>query len=164
MVQLLHKLKIRASSGPEVLLRCIKGPVTDHFPPGCRRIGECRARCHAARDMPDTRAPSPHLAGTSVTGELVDMRQFAAQLPKDKPTVFCVGSHAHGPAEVDWTGARGAHQPSEPRDMTASRACREVHRSVAVPAECGRGSRVRCAACGGEDVDLTHCACARADG
>lgn len=37
-VQLLHKLSVRASDGPQRLLRMIKNPVSDHLPPGCPRI------------------------------------------------------------------------------------------------------------------------------
>jgi len=78
MVQLLHKLKIRASDGPEVLLRVIKNPITDHLPAGSLKIG------------------------TSVIGELVDVKDFVPALPEG-PVVFVFGSHAHGPADVDWT-------------------------------------------------------------
>ena len=42
-------------------------------------------------------------AGTSVTGELVDLKQFIPTLPADQPVVYCFGSHAHGAADVDWT-------------------------------------------------------------
>uniref|UniRef100_A0A3P8R0I1 18S rRNA (pseudouridine(1248)-N1)-methyltransferase n=1 Tax=Astatotilapia calliptera TaxID=8154 RepID=A0A3P8R0I1_ASTCA len=38
MVQLLHKLSVRAADGPQKLLRMIKNPVSDHLPPGCPRI------------------------------------------------------------------------------------------------------------------------------
>ena len=38
-VQLLHKLSVRASSGPEKLLNVIKNPVTNHLPVGCKKIG-----------------------------------------------------------------------------------------------------------------------------
>eukprot|EP00455_Lapot_gusevi_P033247 TRINITY_DN3632_c0_g1_i1.p1 TRINITY_DN3632_c0_g1~~TRINITY_DN3632_c0_g1_i1.p1 ORF type:complete len:111 (+),score=21.23 TRINITY_DN3632_c0_g1_i1:265-597(+) len=78
MVQLLHKLSIRASSGGEKLLRVVKNPVTRFFPPGAIKIG------------------------TSVTGELVDVREYANALPDDRPIVFMFGSHAHGKCEVDW--------------------------------------------------------------
>lgn len=79
MVQLLHKLSIRAAAGAEKLLKVVKNPVTQYFPAGCAKIG------------------------TSVTGELVEMKQFIATLPADQPVVYCFGSHAHGPADVDWT-------------------------------------------------------------
>ncbi len=78
MVQLLYKLKIRSSDGPDILLKVIKNPVTAHLPVGS------------------------HKFATSVTGELVNINDFVAPLP-DEPVVFMVGSHAHGPAEVDWS-------------------------------------------------------------
>lgn len=79
MVQLLHKLKIRASDGPEVLLKCVKSPVTQHLPAGCIKIG------------------------TSVTGDLVNIQDFVPTLPENQDVAFVFGSHAHGPADVDWT-------------------------------------------------------------
>ena len=39
LVQLLHKMSIRATDGREKLLEVIKNPATDHFPAGCRKIG-----------------------------------------------------------------------------------------------------------------------------
>ena len=38
MVQLLHKLSIRAVNGPEKLLKVIKNPITDHLPTDCHKI------------------------------------------------------------------------------------------------------------------------------
>ncbi|KCV67222.1 hypothetical protein H696_06358, partial [Fonticula alba] len=38
MVQLLHKLSVRAADGPEKLLKVIKNPVTDHLPIGVRKF------------------------------------------------------------------------------------------------------------------------------
>ncbi|KAL9935305.1 hypothetical protein V8E36_005653 [Tilletia maclaganii] len=38
MVQLLHKLSIRSVKGSEKLLRVIKNPVSDHFPPNTHKI------------------------------------------------------------------------------------------------------------------------------
>jgi len=77
MVQLLYKLKIRSTDSSEVLLKVIKNPVTQYFPAGA------------------------HKFGTSVTGELVNINEFAEPLP-DEPVVFAVGAHAHGPAHADW--------------------------------------------------------------
>jgi rRNA small subunit pseudouridine methyltransferase Nep1 len=37
MVQLLHKLKIRAANGPETLLKVIKNPITAHLPASAMR-------------------------------------------------------------------------------------------------------------------------------
>jgi len=85
VVQLLHKLKIRSADSQDILMSIIKNPVTQHFPAGSLKLG------------------------TSVTGELVNMTKFAQQIGGLKaeecptPIVFCVGSHASGPAVVDWT-------------------------------------------------------------
>jgi rRNA small subunit pseudouridine methyltransferase Nep1 len=38
MVQLLHKLSIRAVNGNEKLLKIVKNPITDHLPPDCFKI------------------------------------------------------------------------------------------------------------------------------
>jgi len=82
MVQLLHKLKIRSSDSSDMLLKVIRNPVTDHLPVGALKIG------------------------TSVQGELVDIRELATNVIGERPSapvVFCVGSHASGPADVNWT-------------------------------------------------------------
>ncbi|KAJ8312013.1 hypothetical protein KUTeg_009386 [Tegillarca granosa] len=39
MVQLLHKLSIRAADGPHKLLKVVKNPITDHLPIGCKKVG-----------------------------------------------------------------------------------------------------------------------------
>lgn len=39
IVQLLHKLSIRATNGPDKLLKVIKNPITDHLPPNVKKIG-----------------------------------------------------------------------------------------------------------------------------
>lgn len=41
MVQLLQRLSIRSVNGSEKLLKVIKNPVTDHFPPGTHKISAC---------------------------------------------------------------------------------------------------------------------------
>ena len=92
MVQLLHKLKIRATSGPQWLLRVVKNPVTRHLPTGCRKYG------------------------MSVTGTLVDVlgtnntgsggganNNFIAGLPQDQPVVFVAGAFAHGHLTMETT-------------------------------------------------------------
>jgi len=38
MVQLLHRQTIKSVNSEEQLLRLIKGPVTDHLPPNCRKV------------------------------------------------------------------------------------------------------------------------------
>jgi rRNA small subunit pseudouridine methyltransferase Nep1 len=79
MVQLLHKLKIKAADGSDVLMKVVKNPVERHLPIGCKRFS------------------------TSVSGELVNIREFVRTLPSEKPAVFVVGSQSHGDAVVDWT-------------------------------------------------------------
>lgn len=78
MVQLLHKMKIRAAGESKTLLRVIKNPVTRHLPAGCRRIG------------------------TSVKGKLVDPLDLVPTLPADQSVCFVYGAHASGPVEVDY--------------------------------------------------------------
>lgn len=80
MVQLLHKLSIRAANGPEKLLKVIKNPITDHLPPGARRIE------------------------LSETGTLVKVDEFAAktQTPREQSVVFIVGAFSHGSLDVDY--------------------------------------------------------------
>src|SRR3989338_5229779 len=70
MVQLLHKLSIRAADGPMKLLNVIKNPVVDHLPTGARKIG------------------------LSVQAKLVDINAWVGDLPKDKPIVFVIGGFA----------------------------------------------------------------------
>ncbi|GBG00270.1 hypothetical protein Rsub_12996 [Raphidocelis subcapitata] len=76
MVQLLQKLSIRATNGPDKLMRVIKGPVTKHLPAGARRVGFS----HSA-------------------DKLVTMAQWAAALGDSDlktPIAFVVGGFAHG--------------------------------------------------------------------
>eukprot|EP00474_Spongospora_subterranea_P009103 CRZ09561.1 hypothetical protein [Spongospora subterranea] len=79
MVQLLHKLKVRAVDGREPLMKVIKNPVTAYLPIGAPRVG------------------------TSVTADVVNVDDWVSALPADEPIVFMFGSHAHGKCEVDWT-------------------------------------------------------------
>jgi rRNA small subunit pseudouridine methyltransferase Nep1 len=39
-VQLLHDLSISAKGSTQKLLKVIKNPITDHLPPGCKKIGK----------------------------------------------------------------------------------------------------------------------------
>ena len=77
-VQLLHKLSIRASNGPDKLLRVVKGPVERHLPPG-----------------------APRIALSRVAPDAVSLKAFAASVAGDAPAatpVFVVGAQAHGQA------------------------------------------------------------------
>ncbi|KAF5907714.1 zyxin-like, partial [Clarias magur] len=70
MVQLLHKLSVRAADGPQRLLRMIKNPVSDHLPAGC-----------------------PRYAMSFKAGDSVCPRTL---VPKDGPAVVVIGAFAHG--------------------------------------------------------------------
>ncbi|XP_072043667.1 ribosomal RNA small subunit methyltransferase NEP1-like [Amphiura filiformis] len=77
MVQLLHKLSISASDGPQKLLNVIKNPITDHVPVGCRKV--CMSysadKCINPKEL--------------VVGE--------------DPIVMVIGAMAHGKVDVDYT-------------------------------------------------------------
>lgn len=76
MVQLLHKLSIRAAESSQKLLKVIKNPITAHLPVGCRKIG------------------------TSFHSEkLIHPKKL---VPEDKPIVIVVGAMAHGQIKVDY--------------------------------------------------------------
>lgn len=73
MAQLLQKLSIRATNGPDKLLKIIKGPVTKHLPLDCKRIG-------FSFSAPQTKA----------------FHQYVQSLEDTRPIVFVVGAFAHG--------------------------------------------------------------------
>ncbi|ELR24690.1 EMG1 nucleolar protein, putative [Acanthamoeba castellanii str. Neff] len=79
MIQLLHKLSIRATQGPERLLQVIKNPITDHLPTGAPKLG-------AEYDAPTCQP----------------LYEIVKTLPDDLPVVFVVGAMAHGSVEVDY--------------------------------------------------------------
>ncbi|XP_014739684.1 PREDICTED: ribosomal RNA small subunit methyltransferase NEP1 [Sturnus vulgaris] len=77
MVQLLHKLSVRAADGPQKLLKVIKNPVSDHLPVGCMKIGTSFA-----------------------VSQVSDLREL---VPAAEPVVIVVGAFAHGSVNVDYT-------------------------------------------------------------
>uniref|UniRef100_A0A7R9V8V0 Ribosomal RNA small subunit methyltransferase NEP1 n=1 Tax=Chlamydomonas euryale TaxID=1486919 RepID=A0A7R9V8V0_9CHLO len=79
MAQLLQKLSIRATNGPDKLMRVIKGPVTKYFPLNCKRLGFSWA---AARRVP--------------------MYEYVKELDDAQTTVFVVGAFAHGKIDAPW--------------------------------------------------------------
>ncbi|GBG30501.1 Ribosomal RNA small subunit methyltransferase NEP1 [Hondaea fermentalgiana] len=81
MVQLLHKMKIRAVDGKKTLLKVVKNPVTRHLPPDAR------------------------IFGMSVTGTLVDVHEFVPALDDSRPVVFIFGGFAHGHIQSDYAEA-----------------------------------------------------------
>jgi rRNA small subunit pseudouridine methyltransferase Nep1 len=75
MVQLLHKLSIRAVGTNEKLLNIIKNPITDHLPTKCQKVG------------------------MSGDAEVVKLGEWVKQLPENESVVFWVGGMAHGKDE-----------------------------------------------------------------
>lgn len=72
MVQLLHKLFIRGVNGPEKLLKVIKNPVTEHFPPNTYKLT-------LSSDAPTVR-----------------LSQFLPKLPEEHSIAVFVGAMARG--------------------------------------------------------------------
>lgn len=79
MVQLLQKLVIRATNGPDKLMKVVKQPVTRHLPIGARRIGMSYS------------AP-----------KVVQLKDYILTTKEDTPLVFVVGAMSHGKIEVDY--------------------------------------------------------------
>ncbi|XP_057260431.1 ribosomal RNA small subunit methyltransferase NEP1 isoform X2 [Pezoporus wallicus] len=77
MVQLLHKLSVRAADGPQKLLKVIKNPVSDHLPVGCLKLGTSFA-----------------------VPKVSDLREL---VPTAEPVAIVVGAFAHGSVSVDYT-------------------------------------------------------------
>jgi len=80
MVQLLHEFKIQSveGEGSKTLLKVIKNPVTMHLPMGCKKFG------------------------TSVTGQLVNIDNFIAELNPQGPVVFVIGALSKGKINPDY--------------------------------------------------------------
>jgi rRNA small subunit pseudouridine methyltransferase Nep1 len=73
IVQLLHKLSIKATEGGEKLMTVIKNPITDHIPAKCHKIGTS----HSSQ-------------------KLVDINDYVAANFKKEPVLFVIGAFAHG--------------------------------------------------------------------
>jgi rRNA small subunit pseudouridine methyltransferase Nep1 len=80
MVQLLHKLSIRASDTSQKLLKIIKNPITDHLPVGC-----------------------PKYLSSFHTDNLVHVNDFAKKHSENEPIVVVIGAMAKGSVECDYT-------------------------------------------------------------
>ncbi|KAJ3362995.1 hypothetical protein HDU91_003169 [Kappamyces sp. JEL0680] len=80
LVQLLHKLSIRAVNGPDKLLKVIANPITDHLPPNCRKISKAAVLTPAM----SSEVPAAPLS------------QYLGTVPKDETLVFFIGAMAHG--------------------------------------------------------------------
>jgi len=80
IVQLLQKLSIRATNGPDKLLKVIKQPVTKHLPAGSTRVGFSFS------------APT-----------VVPLPQFVADIAESSTTVFVLGAFAHGKLDLTYS-------------------------------------------------------------
>ncbi|KAH6933704.1 hypothetical protein HPB50_017670 [Hyalomma asiaticum] len=99
MVQLLHKLCIRAGSGSVKLLKVIKNPITDWLPVGCKKI-----------------AMSLHADKLVRPSELVPQ--------SDEPIVVVIGAMAHGSVDPDYTeGSFSISQYPLSAALTCSKLC-----------------------------------------
>ncbi|KAK9868857.1 hypothetical protein WJX84_011976 [Apatococcus fuscideae] len=79
LVQLLQKLSIRATNGPDKLLKVIKGPITKHFPLNAERVG----LSHKSADI-------------------VTLPQYVKTLSAESVPVFVVGAMAHGKIDITY--------------------------------------------------------------
>jgi rRNA small subunit pseudouridine methyltransferase Nep1 len=82
MVQLLHRLKVRATNGPDTLLQVIRNPVESHFPLDCVKI------------VMDER------------GRLAAPVDVAKGLPDNKPVVLVVGAFSDGTIRADYASEK----------------------------------------------------------
>lgn len=79
MVQLLHKMSIKAQGGNEKLLQLVKNPVTQYFPASAKRYGlSQRASC------------------------LADPREWVGTINTNEPVVLVIGAFAKGKIDVDY--------------------------------------------------------------
>lgn len=81
MVQLLHKLSIRAADTSQKLLKVIKNPIGDHLPVGCAKF---TASFHAENGVRNVSA-------------------FALEQASDAPVVVVIGAMAKGSVDCDYT-------------------------------------------------------------
>jgi len=80
MVQLLHKFAVRATQGSETLMKVIKNPPEDHFPPNCKKI-----------------------ATEFNSKKTVEIQDYVKVNFKNEPVVFVLGAFAHGDLEAPFT-------------------------------------------------------------
>ncbi len=80
MVQLLHKLSIRASDTSQKLLKVIKNPITDHLPAGC-----------------------PRYLASFAAEKIQHVDEFAEEQSEDEPLVVVIGAMAKGQVDCDYT-------------------------------------------------------------
>mmetsp|Transcript_10347 Transcript_10347/g.21777 ORF Transcript_10347/g.21777 Transcript_10347/m.21777 type:complete len:324 (-) Transcript_10347:301-1272(-) len=106
IVELLQKLKVRATNSPDPLLKVIRNPVTSHLPVGCRRV-LMTYNCDRVENM-QQHALEITKAASSLSrnhhqpqNEASDNDEIHEKAPKS--VVYVVGAMAHGKVEdADW--------------------------------------------------------------
>lgn len=91
MVQLLHKLSIRAVNGNEKLLRIIENPVEKYLPSNSYKIGKLE-KIHAKKK----KNINMILLALSWDAPTIRLSEYMPTIPKDRNIVVAVGSMAHG--------------------------------------------------------------------
>eukprot|EP01098_Paradermamoeba_levis_P011315 TRINITY_DN4838_c0_g1_i3.p1 TRINITY_DN4838_c0_g1~~TRINITY_DN4838_c0_g1_i3.p1 ORF type:complete len:137 (+),score=50.67 TRINITY_DN4838_c0_g1_i3:128-538(+) len=129
MVQLLHKMSIRATNGPDKLLSVIKNPVTDHLPIGCKKIvAEVDAKVVNLVDFVRKETVG------ETEGEAEDGEGEGEEKEKEKEKdrgvssiAFIIGAMPHGNLQVDYADERVSfsHYP-----LSAAAACARLTSSV----------------------------------
>lgn len=114
MVELLHKLKVRATGGSTPLLQVVANPITSHLPVGCRRVlcsyhteNVVDMRAHALSTL---RLPPPPAPRTKVGAEggeegAEESEDEAARRDREAREVsvcYVIGAMAHGKVDADW--------------------------------------------------------------
>jgi rRNA small subunit pseudouridine methyltransferase Nep1 len=83
IVQLLHKLSIRAVNGPDKLLSVVKNPISDHLPPDAIKISILNFNKAMSSEVPP-----------------IKLSSYLPTLAQDKTLVFFIGAMSHG--HDDW--------------------------------------------------------------
>lgn len=107
MVQLLHKLSIKATGSSEKLLNVIKNPITSHLPTGARRFGLSQdAPIVKFNDWIKNKFPSSSSSTSSSSSSLSLQSQSESNSPSLIPSsslskdtqsiVFFIGAMSHG--------------------------------------------------------------------
>eukprot|EP00186_Timspurckia_oligopyrenoides_P000424 CAMPEP_0182442638 /NCGR_PEP_ID=MMETSP1172-20130603/1550_1 /TAXON_ID=708627 /ORGANISM="Timspurckia oligopyrenoides, Strain CCMP3278" /LENGTH=263 /DNA_ID=CAMNT_0024637613 /DNA_START=1 /DNA_END=789 /DNA_ORIENTATION=+ len=85
MVELLQKLKIRATNSPHPLLKVIRNPITSHLPVGCRKV----LMTYNCDNLVDLQEHAQNIGIASTTHDASSV-------------LYVVGAFAHGKVDADW--------------------------------------------------------------
>ena len=92
MVQLLHKLSIRAVNGNEKLLRIIENPITKYLPTNSHKIG----RYFTFARTRSISLPSLFPCSSLIGCPSVRLSEYLPTIPPEKNIVVAIGAMAHG--------------------------------------------------------------------